>query len=494
VIPLEIVCEKLLESTMPTSGLDCLQAKIATLQVVRVVGRVSAVAGNTIKISGISGEARLGDRIRVYRREGGSLSGEILQMDEATVVMLPDESPTGISIGDRASLMEANTIAPYDSWIGRIIDPFGEPLDDHPLMRGPKSRPLLADPPRATQRRGFGARLETGMAAFNTMLPIVRGQRIGLFAGSGVGKSSLLGHLGRKMQADVVVFALIGERGRELRDFVENVLGPEGMRRSVIIAATSDRSPLVRRRCAWTAMSVAEHFRDQGKHVLFLADSITRFAEAHREVATAAGEMPALRGFPASTAHTIMSLCERAGPGEDGMGDITAILSVLVAGSDMDEPVADILRGVLDGHVVLDRQIAERGRYPAIDLLRSVSRSLPAAASDAENALILRARSMLGTYARSETMIKAGLYAEGSDPDLDQAMRVWPELDAFLAESETISTQNSFDRLSLILRRAGSDRPAPGILPRQMPAPKPEQQTTTRGQITRQPLKVRNKP
>lgn len=473
---------------MPTSGLDCLQARIATLQAVRVVGRVAAVSGNTIKISGITGEARLGDRIRVYRRDGGFLAGEILQMDADAVVMLPDESPAGISLGDRASLMDANTIAPNDSWVGRIIDPFGEPMDGRPLMRGPKARVLQADPPRATQRRAFGARLETGMAVFNTMLPIVRGQRVGLFAGSGVGKSSLLGHLGCHMQADVVVFALIGERGRELRDFVENVLGPEGMRRSVIIAATSDRSPLIRRRCAWTAMSVAEHFRDQGKHVLFLADSITRFAEAHREVATAAGEMPALRGFPASTAHTIMSLCERAGPGEDGMGDITAILSVLVAGSDMDEPVADILRGVLDGHVVLDRQIAERGRYPAIDLLRSVSRSLPAAASDAENALILRARSMLGTYARSETMIKAGLYAEGSDPDLDQAMRVWPELDAFLAEPETISTQNSFDRLSLILRRAGSERPAPGILPRRVPAPKSEPKPNTPGQITRQPL------
>jgi flagellum-specific ATP synthase len=294
------------------------------------------------------------------------------------------------------------------------------------------------------------------MAAFNTVLPIVRGQRVGLFAGSGVGKSMLLGHLARHMQADVVVIALIGERGRELREFVEHVLGPEGMRRAVIVAATSDRSPLIRRRCAWAAMAVAEFFRDQGQQVLFLADSITRFAEAHREVATAAGEMPALRGFPASTSHLIMSLCERAGPGEDGSGDITALLTVLVAGSDMEEPIADILRGVLDGHVVLDRQIAERGRYPAIDLLRSVSRSLPRAATEEENALISSARGLLGSYARSETMIKAGLYSEGSDPGLDQAIKIWPELDGFLADKEAVSAKNSFARLGVILRRAGT--------------------------------------
>jgi len=202
-------------------------------------------------------------------------------------------------------------------------------------------------------------------------------------------------------------------------------------------------------------MAVAEQFRDAGRHVLFLADSITRFAEAHREVAIAAGEMPALRGFPPSTSHAIMSLCERAGPGEGDQGDITALLTVLVAGSDMEEPVADILRGVLDGHVVLDRGIAERGRYPAIDLLRSVSRSLPQAASAEENRLIARARHLLGTYARSETMVRAGLYTEGSDPALDQAIRIHAELDGFLAEREPADIANSFARLGLILRRAG---------------------------------------
>ena len=444
---------------MITSALASLQAEIATLDAVRIVGRVCAVEGSILKVTGLSGKARLGDRVRVHRRTGGHLSGEVLQMNENAVMILPDETPQGVALGDRVILAEASTIAPADSWIGRIVDPFGKPMDGRPLLSGPVARELRATPPAPARRRPLGERLETGMAAFNTMLPIVRGQRIGLFAGSGVGKSSLLGHLGRNMQADVVVFALIGERGRELREFVEHVLGPEGMRRSVIVAATSDNSPLIRRRCAWTAMGVAEHFRDQGAHVLFLADSVTRFAEAHREVATAAGELPALRGFPASTAHTIMSLCERAGPGEGDQGDITALFSVLVAASDMDEPVADILRGVLDGHVVLDRAIAERGRFPAIDLLRSVSRSLPAAASENENEMIRRTRGLLGAYARSETMIRAGLYADGSDPELDQAIRLWPELDAYLAEPEPVSAKNSFDRLGLILRRAGNTTP-----------------------------------
>jgi flagellum-specific ATP synthase len=202
-------------------------------------------------------------------------------------------------------------------------------------------------------------------------------------------------------------------------------------------------------------MSVAEHFRDQGKHVLFLADSVTRFAEAHREVALAGGEPPSLRGFPPSTSHQIMSLAERAGPGLEGSGDITAVFSVLVAGSDMEEPIADILRGVLDGHVVLDRRIAERGRFPAVDLLRSVSRSLPDAASAAENTLIATARRLLGAYDRAEMMIQAGLYAAGSDPTIDAAIRVWPGLDEFLAQDEPENTQASFARMAQVLAVGG---------------------------------------
>jgi flagellum-specific ATP synthase len=224
------------------------------------------------------------------------------------------------------------------------------------------------------------------------------------------------------------------------------------MKRAVVVAATSDQSPLVRRRCVFSAMAIAEHFRDQGLHVLFLADSITRFAEAHREVALASGEQGNLRGYPPSTSHQIMGLAERAGPGLEGAGDITAVFSVLVAGSDMDEPIADILRGSLDGHVVLDRRIAERGRYPAIDVLRSVSRSLPWAATEAENAMIADARKLLGAHDRAALMIQAGLYVAGSDPLVDRAIRVVPALDTFLTEDAPGGVQASFRRLAECLR------------------------------------------
>jgi flagellum-specific ATP synthase len=306
----------------------------------------------------------------------------------------------------------------------------------------------------------MGARLATGFAAFDTLLPLARGQRIGLFAGSGVGKSTLLGGLARGVAADVVVIGLVGERGRELRHFVEEVLGPEGMARAVVVAATSDRAPQVRRRCALAATAVAEHFRDEGRQVLLLIDSVTRFAEAHREVAVAAGEGAALRGFPASTAPAIAALCERAGPGADSaseggdQGDITAIYSVLVQGSDMEEPVADWLRGVLDGHVVLDRAIAERGRFPAVDLLRSVSRSLPAIASRVENQLINEARALLGTHDRAALMIRSGLYAAGSDPQVDASIAAEPHLDRFLSLTGQPSVAASFAALRQALAPA----------------------------------------
>ncbi len=430
---------------------DGLRAEIAAVTICRRIGRVAELARGTIRATGLDGAISLGDRVTV---ETGStrFGGEVVRLARDGVTILPDDLPDGARIGDAVRVVGRAAIAPDDSWIGRIIDPDGQPLDGRPLYRGGVERPIRAAPPPAARRRHLGARLATGVAVFDTMLPLVRGQRLGLFAGSGVGKSSLLAKFAGGVQADVVVIALVGERGRELRDFTEKVLGRQGMARAVVVAATSDRSPLTRRRCAWTAMAVAEHFRDQGRHVLFLADSITRFAEAHREIAIASGEEGNLRGFPPSTTHTIMALAERAGPGAEGSGDITAVFSVLVAGSDMEEPVADILRGVLDGHVVLDRRIAERGRFPAIDLLRSVSRSLPEAASREENHLIAEARRLLGAYDRAEMMIQAGLYAGGSDPLIDRAIKVWPALDAFVAEDAPEGIDSSFARLAAALR------------------------------------------
>ena len=443
---------------MAELNFDHLQAEISSFGSTQSIGRIHAIGSGTIDVSGLSSCAALGDRARIHLASGRRLEAEVLALKPDAITLLPDGSFEGVAIGNRVELLGQTGIAPDNSWIGRIVDPFGHPLDSRPLMRGKQERELRASPPAAALRKRLGERLETGMAAFNTLLPLVRGQRIGLFAGSGVGKSSLLAKFARGVAADVVVIALIGERGRELREFVEEVLGDAGMKRSVIVAATSDQSPLVRRRCAWSAMTVAEYFRDQGKQVLFLADSITRFAEAHREVALSGGETASLRGYPPSLSQQIMALAERAGPGLDGAGDITAVFSVLVAGSDMEEPVADILRGVLDGHVVLDRQIAERGRFPAVDLLRSVSRSLPAAASAAENAMIGQARKYLGAYARAEMMVQAGLYSTGSDPLIDAAINVWPELDAFIAEDEEQDTENSFKRLFDVLSKAQPQR------------------------------------
>ncbi|MCB1407135.1 MAG: FliI/YscN family ATPase [Rhodobacteraceae bacterium] len=426
---------------------DSLLADLAEVRPVRHFGRVTEIHAATVLAQGLSLRARLGDRVQIAEGVGG----EILAMNRDGAEILPDAPLEGLAIGHPVEHLGANTVAPDTSWIGRVIDPYGAPLDGRALARGPIARTLRTAPPPPARRKRLGGRLSTGLDAFNTMLPLVRGQRIGLFAGSGVGKTMLLGQLARGIDADVVVLALVGERGRELRDFTEGVLGPEGLARSVVVSATSDQSPLARRRAALTAMAVAEHFRDQGQHVLLLCDSVTRFAEAHREIALAAGEAPSLRGFPPSTAHQIMAMAERAGPGVDGQGDITAVFTVLVAGSDMDEPVADILRGVLDGHVILDRAIAERGRFPAIDLMRSVSRSLPAAANPSENAQIAEARRLIGAWERAEMMVQAGLYSQGSDPLTDRAIRLFPKLDAFLGGSGAKSPGDSFQRLKKAL-------------------------------------------
>jgi flagellum-specific ATP synthase len=427
-----------------------LRAELAAVRPLRRLGRVTEIGRGLVGVGGLADVAGLGDLLCI-ETAGGPVGGEVLRLSRDGLSALADDVTEGLAIGDRVVHLGQARLAPDEGWIGRVIDPFGRPLDGRPLLRGAVERALRAAPPPAATRRPMAGRLPTGIAVFDTLLPLVRGQRLGLFAGSGVGKSSLLAKFARGVAADVVVIALVGERGRELREFTTQVLGVEGLARSVVIAATSDQSPLVRRRCPWAAMAVAEHFRDQGLHVLFLADSITRFAEAHREIALAGGEEASMGGYPPSVAHAIMSLAERAGPGSEGVGDITAVFSVLVPGSDMDEPVADILRGVLDGHVVMDRKIAERGRYPAIDLLRSVSRSLPAAASAEENALIAEARRLLGSYDRAELMIQAGLYVSGSDPLVDRAIRLWPMLDAFLAEDSPDGVAASFQRLAACL-------------------------------------------
>ncbi|EKE43781.1 flagellar protein export ATPase FliI [Oceaniovalibus guishaninsula JLT2003] len=441
---------------MSSAGLEQLRAVVLSAPSSRPVGRISAIAPGRVTVQGLNRVAAIGDLVRIMTPDAAML-GEVTALTAAGADVSPDGSPDGLRIGMRAVWLGPATISPHDCWVGRVVDPYGNSIDGRALLPGTQARRLAAAPPDPVCRRALGGRLSTGLCAFNTLLPLVRGQRIGLFAGSGVGKSTLLAALAQRVEADVVVIAMVGERGREVREFIDRVLGPEGMARSVIVAATSDRSAALRRRCASAAMAIAEHFRDAGRHVLLLTDSITRLADAHREIALAAGEPASLRGHPPSMAAQITALCERAGPGQDDQGDITAIFTVLVAGSDMEEPVADVLRGVLDGHVVLDRSIAERGRFPAVDLLKSVSRSLPLAASEQENLLIGEARRLLGAYEKSEMMIQAGLYAPGSDPTVDMAITAWPKLDAFIGQSEPQGIRESFASLARCLsRRTGT--------------------------------------
>lgn len=427
-----------------------LTGKIQSLTAVQSHGVVLGVDSGSIKIAGLSHRARVGDQVTITSR-GETRDGEIVSLAHDHIRAMAYDPVEGIAIGDRVTLGAANSAAPDISWIGRIIDAFGKPLDKGALFQGTDIARLRRRPPAAAQRKPMGARLNTRLAMFNTMLPIARGQRLGIFAGSGVGKTTLLAQLARGLEADVVVIGLIGERGRELRDFIENALGVEGMKRAVVVVATSDQSPLIKRRAAWMAMATAESFRDQGKHVLLLMDSVTRFAEAHREIALTAGEAPSLRAYPPSTANLIAQLAERAGPGPEGSGDITAVFTVLVAGSDMEEPVADITRGVLDGHIVLDREIAERGRFPAADIRRSVSRCLPGVASEGENSLIARTRRIIAAYEKAEPMIQTGLYVKGSDPLVDEAITFWPKLDSFFSTDGYNNTDESFGQLAALL-------------------------------------------
>ncbi|MGG7566698.1 FliI/YscN family ATPase [Rhodovulum sp. DZ06] len=434
---------------------DRLVAELKGVAASRRGGSVRAADGASLTLGGLAPRARLGDLIEVERRGRGPLEGEIVALRDGMAVAMTYAPAEGVGLGDRAWLRSDPGLRPCDKWIGRMVDAFGRPIDGRPLAQGAAAIPLRRPAPQAATRRALGGRLATGQSALDTVLPLARGQRVGLFAGSGVGKSTLLAQLARDMETEVVVLALIGERGRELREFAENALGKEGRKRSVIVTATSDESPLVKRRAAWTAMAAAEHFRDQGKQVLLLFDSLTRFAEAHREIALTAGEPPSLRAHPPSTAHLIAALAERAGPGPSGpAGDITAVFTVLVAGSDMEEPIADMARGILDGHFILDREIAERGRFPAIDLRRSVSRVLPGVASPAENQLIREARRLTAAYESVLPMIQAGLFKTGADPEADAAVRVQPALDAFMAAPAPLGCEESFERLAKALSGA----------------------------------------
>ena len=362
----------------------------------------------------------------------------------------------GITLGARADFEDTPAaIYPSRAWLGRVVDGFGHAMDGKgPLPQGPKAYPIKAAPPPATRRGRVGAKLDLGIRAMNIFTTCCLGQRMGIFAGSGVGKSTLLSMLAKNSDADAIVIGLIGERGREVKEFIEDDLGAEGLARSVVVAATSDEAPLVRRQAAYVAMTVAEQLRDSGLNVLLLMDSVTRFAMAQREIGLSAGEPPASKGYTPTVFAELPRLLERAGPGfADGQGSITGLFTVLVEGDDHNEPVSDAVRGILDGHIVLERAIAERGRFPAINILKSVSRAMPGCNSEGEQSLVLQARRPMTVYEDMAELIRLGAYKAGTNPEVDNAVRLYPQLEAFLAQSknERATLSQGYDALSDIM-------------------------------------------
>ncbi|HEY0044540.1 MAG TPA: flagellar protein export ATPase FliI [Allosphingosinicella sp.] len=417
-------------------------------------GRVVAVRGALIEVEGLTGAAQIGARIRIVAG-GVAVEAEVTGIDRGVAHCLPFSDPQGITAGARAELMAGQfSLRPSDAWLGRMIDGLGRPVDGKgPLPRGETPRPIKASPPPAASRARVGKKIETGVRALDIFAPLCTGQRLGLFAGSGVGKSVLLSMLARWTECDVAVIGLIGERGREVQEFVEDDLGPEGLKRSVVVLATSDEPALMRRQAAWTTLAVAEHFRARGLRVLCMMDSVTRFAMAQREIGLASGEPPATKGYTPTVFAELPRLLERAGPGLPGEGSITGLFTVLVDGDDHNEPVADAVRGILDGHVVMSRRIADRGRYPAIDVLKSISRTLPAAHTDEENALRNEARRALSTYGDMEELIRLGAYKEGTREEVDRALRVAPAIEELLKQGkgDPGGREESFAALAAIL-------------------------------------------
>ncbi|MBI5502171.1 MAG: FliI/YscN family ATPase [Deltaproteobacteria bacterium] len=404
--------------------------RVAQAEADPVRGTLRAVTGLALEVS-LPG-ARVGDLLAVRRRAHEDLLAEVVSFREDRVVCLPYGTVEDLGPGDAVEPAPAAAGIPCSpGLLGRVLDPFGRPLDGGPPVRG-ALRPLRAAPPPALDRPRIDAALPTGVRALDALATFGVGQRLGLFAGSGVGKSTLLGQIARFAGADAIVVGLVGERGREVNDFLETCLGPEGRARSVVVVATSDEPALRRIRAARAATAVAEYFRDEGRSVLLLVDSVTRYARALREVALASGELPARRGYPPSVLADLPGLLERAG--RTARGAVTGVYTVLVEGDDMDEPIADEVRGILDGHIVLDRGLAARGRWPAIDPLRSLSRVMPAVASAEHRRAAGLLRAAIERYEAKRELIQLGAHRPGAEPALDRVLAALPRIEAFLGQ------------------------------------------------------------
>jgi len=470
---------------------ESFKKEIDRVPAAKVFGKVTAVQGMLIEIGGVQGDLTIGDHCLVEARKR-KLVCEVIGFRNGRALIMPFGPLDGVGLGARAEIGATDPVVfPQMAWLGRIVNALGEPIDGKgPLPTGNVPYPVQNRPPPAHARQRVGGKIDLGVRSMNSFLTCCRGQRMGIFSGSGVGKSSLMSMMARHTNAQVSVIGLIGERGREAREFIEDDLGEEGMARSVVVVATSDEPPLVRRQAAYLTLAVSEYFRDMGNEVLCLMDSVTRFAMAQREISLSAGEPPASKGYTPTVFSELPKLLERAGPGLEGQGNITGLFTVLVEGDDHNEPVADAVRGILDGHVVLDRAIAERGRFPAINILRSISRTMPACNTPEQNLLVNKARKIMSTYEDMAELIRLGAYRRGSDAEVDEAIDYYPALEGFLAQekSDPADLEHCYAQLAQILAptfglappgEGGEEpevqmgQPAPQQPQQEMPAPPP---------------------
>jgi flagellum-specific ATP synthase len=415
----------------PSTALDRLELALArgSRLAPRVVvgGVVTEIATSHFRVAGLSKFVRMGEIVRLGVGPRAPI-GEVVRIDDAAVTVKPFDTRCDAEIGARAYRAESLTLWPDQSWKGRVIDALGRPLDDEgALQAGERAMPLDAEPPPAMRRARVREPIRTGIRVIDLFTPLCAGQRIGVFAGSGVGKSSLLAMLARAPDFEAVVIALVGERGREVREFLDDTLG-DNRQATVAVVSTGDESPMMRRLAPKTAMTIAEYFRDRGQSVLLIVDSVTRFAHAARDVALAAGEPAVARGYAPSVFSDLPRLLERAGPGAEGSGAITGVFSVLVDGDDHNDPVADNIRGTLDGHIVLDRAIADQGRYPAVNVLTSISRIPQPRWTPEQRALVTRLRALVARYEETRELRLMGGYSAGADPVLDQAVKTVPRI------------------------------------------------------------------
>lgn len=434
---------------------DKAEAALSAMSSSQSYARVKKILGLLVEISGFGSDLAVGSIVHLQPNAMTDIPCEVIGFRDSHALLLPFDRLEGVGLGCPAYVQAHEPfIRPDENWLGRVINARAQPIDDKgPLSEGGIAVPLRNKAPKPHSRQRIGGKLDLGVRAVNSFLSTCDGQRMGIFSGSGVGKSVLLSMMVRYTKADISVIGLVGERGREVQEFLEDDLGEDGLARSVVVVATGDESPLMRRQAAYTTLSIAEYFRSQGKNVLCLMDSVTRFAMAQREIGLSAGEPPTSKGYPPTTFSELSQLLERAGPGSPGEGSITGLFAVLVEGDDHSEPISDAVRGIVDGHIAMEREIADRGRYPAINVLKSVSRSMPKCLSDQQNALVIQAKKYISRYEDMAELIRLGAYRKGSDPDVDIAIDLYPQLEAFLSqdkeESETI--EDGFEKLAQIL-------------------------------------------